>query len=221
MNYSPRAITIIGNTGSGKSTALPILVSSLSADALDADDLFQTSDPFTQDYLKDMKRWAFTNELWLTHQRALLFRKHIQQSVRSNSNKTTVIDCGLLMSWVFTYSHFLVGNINKDEWEFYQTLYDEFSANILQDTAVIRLKYSMETLLERIHKRGRDYELEYYTREYLEQIEQGLEALEKKLVMNGVPLLTIDESEIADFENSAQDQEKLIDVAKSFVFSSS
>ena len=212
-------LTLIGNIGSGKSTALPPLLDALAAKPLYADDLFQTTDPFAKPYLDDTPRWAFTNELWLTHQRAQLLQDHVGTS--GKSGQLTIVDSGLLMSWVYTYSHLLVKNITLDEWEFYQTLYDEFSANILQDTAVIRLKYSMETLLERIHKRGRDYELEYYTREYLEQIEQGLEALEKKLVMNGVPLLTIDESEIADFENSAQDQEKLIDVAKSFVFSSS
>jgi deoxyadenosine/deoxycytidine kinase len=208
-------VTLVGNIGSGKSTAMPILLEALKARPLYADDLFQV-DPFAPLYLDDIKRWAFTHELWLTHQRSLLLKEHVK--LPENNGTITVIDSGLLMSWVYTYSHFLVKNISLDEWEFYENLYDQFSTEVLLETGVVRLKYTVPTLLKRITKRGRDYELKYYTAEYLEQIEMGLDALEKKLVMKGVPFTSIDEEDIADFENSPKDTEKLISRAKSIVY---
>lgn len=216
MSSKPfQLLTIIGNIGSGKSTAMPLLLDSLQAKPLYADDLFQTTDPFAQPYLDDTPRWAFTNELWLTYQRSELLREHVR--VSNGSSQLTVVDSGLLMSWVYTYSHLLVKNISLDEWELYQTLYDHFSQAVLHESAVVRLQYSIDTLLERIQKRGREYELAYYTREYLEQVEQGLDALEKKLRMSGVPCLVIDESDVADFENSQKDAEELIRQVKLLV----
>ncbi len=207
-------LTITGNIGSGKSSAMPILLEAFDAKPLYADDLFQTTDPFAKPYLQDVKRWAFTNELWLTSQRAQLLKKHLTDN---NSDQLTIVDSGLLMSWVYTYSHLLVNNISLDEWEFYTELYDHFSKEVLQDTAVVRLKYSIPTLLKRIQQRGRDYELEYYTQEYLEQIEQGLDALEKKLRMSGVPYLAIEEENIADFVANPQDAKSLVEAVKTLI----
>lgn len=208
-------LTLVGNIGSGKSTALPLLVKEFEAKPVYADDLFQSTDPFAQLYLQDTPRWAFTNELWLTHQRSLIIKSHLENT--ENHNSLSIIDSGLLMSWVYTHSHLLVKNITLDEWEFYEQLYDQFSSDILTQTGVVRLRYSIDTLLSRIKKRGRDYELEFYTREYLEQIELGLDALEKKLTTQGVPFVSIDESEIADFEANPQDAKNLILQVKKLV----
>lgn len=203
----PKFLTIIGNVASGKSTAMPILLKELDALPLYADDLFQTLDPFAKPYLQDIKRWAFTNELWLTYERAKLIKEF-----GKDNEKLTVVDSGLLMSWVYTYSHLLVENISLDEWEFYETLYDEFANGYLVDSVVVRLEYNLDTLMKRLQKRGRDYELEYYTREYLEQIEQGLVALEKKLAQQGVKVITVHEDEVADFEHNQISAGKLVSI---------
>lgn len=212
---SPQILTIIGNVGAGKSSAMPILVNALQAMPLYADDLFQTTDPFAQLYLADTPRWAFANELWLTHQRANLLRSHLGNA--DATKQLTIVDSGLFMSWVYTYSHLLVKNITLAEWEFYQSLYDHFASEIWQDAKIVRLKYSHATLLKRIKQRGRDYELEYYTPEYLQQIESGLDALEKKLTMAAVPFLVINEAEIADFEHNSADADQLIAAVKNFL----
>lgn len=200
-----KTLTIIGNVASGKSTLMPILVKSLPAHAIDADDLFQTSDPFSKPYLADMKRWAFANETWLTLERIKILRAELGKK----KSGITVIDSGLLMSWVYTYSHFMVGNITEDEWNLYHALYDELTDGLFQNTHVVKLTYSMDTLMERLKKRGRDYELAFYTREYLGQLELGLSALNDKLKEKGVKVIEITEEFALDFENNPAEAIKI------------
>ncbi len=199
-------LTIIGNIASGKSTLMPILVKSLGAHAVNADELFQTTDPFAKPYLADMKRWAFANETWLTMERIKILRTELEKKNKG----ITVIDSGLLMSWVYTYSHLLVGNITDDEWQLYHTLYDELTGNLFQNTHVVKLSYSMDTLMERLKKRGRDYELAFYTREYLGQLEMGLSALHEKLRAKNVKVIEVTEEFITDFENDPKDTQTLV-----------
>ncbi|MEP7166674.1 MAG: deoxynucleoside kinase [Candidatus Woesebacteria bacterium] len=203
---STQTLTIIGNVASGKSTLMPILVKALKAYPVDADDLFQTSDPFAKPYLADMKRWAFANETWLTMERIKILRGEL----RKKKQKLTIIDSGLLMSWVYTYSHLLVGNITEDEWSLYHTLYDELTDGLFANTHVVKLSYSMDTLMERLKKRGRDYELAFYTREYLGQLELGLSALYEKLLQKNVKVIEVTEEFVSDFENNQDDCSKII-----------
>lgn len=203
---SAKTLTIIGNVASGKSTLMPILVKSLGAHAVDADDLFQTSDPFAKPYLADMKRWAFANETWLTIERIKILRAELGKRKQG----ITIIDSGLLMSWVYTYSHLLVGNITDDEWNLYHTLYDELTDGLFKNTHVVKLSYSMDTLMERLKKRGRDYELAFYTREYLGQLELGLSALHEKLTSKDVKVIEVTEEFVTDFENNPDDAKKII-----------
>ncbi len=205
-SMSAKTLTIIGNVASGKSTLMPILVKSLGAHAVDADDLFQTSDPFAKPYLADMKRWAFANETWLTIERIKILRAELGKRKQG----ITIIDSGLLMSWVYTYSHLLVGNITDDEWRLYHTLYDELTDGLFKNTHVVKLSYSMDTLMERLKKRGRDYELAFYTREYLGQLELGLSALHEKLTSKDVKVIEVTEEFVTDFENNPDDAKKII-----------
>ncbi len=200
-------ITIIGNVASGKTSAAPLIVEALGADFLDADTLFQTEDPFRELYLQNIKRWALTNELWLTMRRAEL----LEQAIALNSGKPLVIDSGLLMSWVYTYSHLAVGNISQDEWELYEKVYTSVTKNVLSELTVIYLNYSMPTLLKRLQQRGRDYELAYYTPDYLLQLEMGLSELTRSLSLDGCRLIEINHRDIPDFVNDPSCRSRLIE----------
>lgn len=213
MSKNNTTVVIIGNIASGKSTAIDILVDCLHYDHIDADDLFQTSDPFAKDYLQDMGRWALTNELWLTLERVKMIRKH-QSACKS---KITLIDSGLLMSWVYTYGHFLNKIISKSEWKLYEEIFTELAGDAIKKCVVIRLRYSVPTLMKRLKKRGRGYELKFYTQQYLNQIEDGLCALEEKLQTSGVPLLIVDEHNVADFEQQTHCRNKFVKSVSEFI----
>ncbi len=203
---SKKIITIIGNIGSGKSTALPLIAKHLGAQTIEADDLFQTTDPFAQPYLQDMSRWAFANELWLTVNRVKLITAELAKSKK----KLSIIDSGLLMSWVYTHSHFVAGRISAAEWDLYRELYEDYSSELLANSAVIFLDYSIPTLLKRIAKRGRQYELDFYTQQYLEELQGGLESVKAILKKKKITVVTIAEKEVPDFEENKDDAIKLL-----------
>ena len=164
-------ITIIGNVGVGKTTALPLVATALNADIIRADEFFQTN-PFRDKFLKDIPRWGFTNELYLVHKRLSLIKRSLLQSDKS----TVIIDSGLLMSWVYTKSHYLSGKITLDEWIFFQEVFFEWSHFAL-NTTLLYLTADTSTLLKRITHRKRDFELKQYKRAYLLELEIGLRDL--------------------------------------------
>lgn len=205
MKSKQKTLVIVGNIASGKSTATSIITKKLKAQKIDADNLFQTTDPFAKVYLENMSRWALTNELWLTVERVKL----IHEALEKPKKDLVVIDSGLLMSWVYTYGHYLNGIISEDEWKLYEDLYTRLCKDVLSKMIVVRLKYDLPVLMKRLKKRARAYELEFYTEDYLSQIEKGLVALERKLLKESVPMLIIDQQQIKDFENSTTDRKKL------------
>ena len=70
----------------------------------------------------------------------------------------------------------------------------------------------MPTLLKRLKQRGRDYELAYYTQDYLMQLESGLNALIQRLSVDGLRVLEIPETHVNDFVVYSEDKERLIDL---------
>lgn len=193
---SSKLITVVGNIATGKSSITPLICEALDAKFLNADTLFQTVCPFRDDYLNNTPRWALANELWLTTHRAELLREAVS-NLRPDDK--LVIDSGLLMSWVYSYSHFVEGNFTKDEWELYKDLYRLFEQEFLLSMSVVMLDYPTKTLMKRIKKRNRDYELAFYTEKYLKQINKGIKELEKLLGTRGVSVLKISEKEVPDF----------------------
>lgn len=217
MTQNPKhIITIIGNIGAGKTTTLPFVAKALDADLIEADDIFQTINPFRDRFLADIKRWGFTNELWMAHKRVNLIKTAVEQSEKEN----IVIDSGLIMSWVYTKSHFITGKMDKDEWAFFNELFTQWSKFSFK-TTLLYLTAPVDVLLKRIETRGRDYELEMYKKEYLEQIELGL----KDLIANfaGVfdDTVTIDYTEIGKLTEESAQKEFMELVRKKFSYTTS
>lgn len=187
----PQMITVIGNIGSGKTTLTPAIAKNLKAKVVFADNLFQTVDPFRELYLNDLKRWALANELWLTLERVILVKKYLKKY----QGEKLVVDSGLLMSWAYTHGHFLSGIMTKDEWQLYRRLFDRVAIGLFASSVVVALECSVETLMKRIKKRGRKFELEYYNPVYLSRIDKGLTKLKEKLRRKKIKVVTIGEQE--------------------------
>jgi len=199
-------IVVVGNIGSGKTTVAPVIAKGLKAKMIDADNLFQTTNPFRERYLKSNRRWALANELWMT-----LERMSVLANYEHYKKKKVVIDSGLLMSWAYTYSHFLSGILSHDEWKVYERLFDKVVGDCFKDLAVVKLNCRVETLLRRIKKRGRKFELEYYTKAYLQRIDKGLEELHQQLKKKGIKVVEVDEKEVKGFLNQKKTKKRVIE----------
>lgn len=188
-----KQIVIIGNVGAGKSTLTDLLVERLPAKQVPADSLFKTN-PFFPLAVSDRSRWSLTSDLWFLYERVKLAR----QTAKILEKQHVVVDSGLPMSFVYSHSRIGSGYFTADEWNFYKAIYDELTSTIAPPELVIYLKASMNSLEKRIKKRGREYELKFFTREYLAALEESLEVLIDELYRRQIRVMEIN-GEKGDF----------------------
>ena len=211
-NAKKTLIVLLGNIASGKTSTSRWLKKHLNVSTIMADNLFQTKNPYRQNYLKDVSKWAFTNEVWMTVNRYQL----IMTKIKKNPGSHLVIDSGLLMNWVYSYSHLYTKVFSKIDWQLYEQIYELCRFSDFQ-IKVIYLSYSINTLLNRLLKRGRQYELDYYNKAYLQQIQIGLNGLNKKLKRQNIPIFVLEEKLYGDFLKKSTKQEKLLKRLRLFI----
>lgn len=204
-----RIITIVGNVGAGKTTALPLVAEALNADFVKADEVFQKENPFREQFLKDLHRWAFASELWLVHRRVTL----IKEAIAKSNSETIVIDSGLLMSWAYAKSDFLTGKMTTEEWDFFNKLFTLWSKFAFK-TTLLYFTAPYGVLLKRIKKRGRDYEVALYQRTYLEQIDLGLKDLCANFEKVFDAIIMLDHSQIGNIVENKKDKQQFVTLIK-------
>jgi deoxyadenosine/deoxycytidine kinase len=211
-NSTPIFLIIVGNIASGKSTATNILAKALKIPFIEADLLFQTTNPYREDFLSDMSRWALANELWMTVNRVKILKNYAQE----NGSNVVLVDSGLLMSWVYTFAHQSDGVLDQRDWSLYQQLFSTIAQDFNRNIRVLHLDYSIPTLLERVARRGREYELQYYTAHYLSSLNRGIGELVKSLKKQSIPVQRISEEKISDFEHDDEQQKEFVKVVQQF-----
>lgn len=117
------------------------------------------------------KRYPFLLQLWFLDTRF----KAIKQALHDQNN---VLDRSIYEDWYFAKKNVELGRISGLEMEVYENLLD----NMLEELdelpkkapdLMIYLKGSFETVLERIGKRGRDYELDKSLEAYYRFLWEG------------------------------------------------
>jgi len=164
-----KQVVVIGGIGSGKTTACHALASILNLPLVDAD-LFEQN-PFLSDYVKDNKRWAFTNELYFILSRI----KKLANLSLLLANSNIVVDSGLIMSLeIYTKLHASSGTLTPAEWDFFKNIVRDYRVAIPEPNIVVMLKAPPNVQLERIKSRDRDFEANY-TLDYLTAVSKELD----------------------------------------------
>ena len=197
-------ITVIGNVASGKSTVTRLLTKKMKARQIPADSLFKVN-PFFPLALNDRPRWSLASDLWFFYERLKLERK-IPRQLKKNY---VVVDSGLPMSFVYARSRLISGYLTRNEWELYKSINDELLPTALFPDLIIYLKAPVQTILKRIKRRRRKFELKHYSAKYLLGLEESLEIVIKKLIKHKVKIIPIDISKI-DFIHNQTDLNHLI-----------
>ncbi len=186
MSPKGKIITVIGNVGSGKTTLSLKLSKLLNARLVKADTFYLTN-PFFPLAVKDRRRWSLTSDLWFLYKRVEMMKKTLSKK----NKKYVVIDSGLPMSWVYSHSRIKSGFCNRQEWELYK-IYNNLLTNSLPKTTIlIQLKASTDFLLKRIKKRGRDFEIKFFDKNYLNSLANSLMTYKKEIVKRSNKLITI------------------------------
>lgn len=152
------------------------------------------------------KRYPFLLQLWFLDTRF----KSIKQAL---TNKNNVLDRSIYEDWYFAKVNKGLGRISDLEFEIYKNLL----GNMMEELAelpkkspdlLVYLKGSFETVLSRINKRGRGYELAPELVDYYRLLWQGYdEWLEKHYKYSDVIIIDMDKMDVV---NNLSDREKLV-----------
>jgi len=173
-------ITVAGNIGAGKSSLVKMLSSQLKWQPF-----FEpvTNNPYLADFYQNMPAWGFHSQIYFLTHRLRVYHDLIKYP------SSVILDRSLYEdAEIFARNLFLNGVMSQRDYETYETLYLSLLNFLPTPDLVIYLRASVSTLQQRIHLRGRDYEMSINTA-YLEQLNQSYEIWISKFSL--CPVLTI------------------------------
>lgn len=173
-------VAVAGNIGVGKST----LVSMLSQ-RLDCQPFYEpvSENPYLADFYQDMAAWSFHSQVFFLTRRLRAHYELTQQPGSVVQDRSVYEDAD-----IFARNLFLQGFFKPRDYETYRELYETAVQLLPPPDLLIYLRASVPTLLQRISRRGRAFELSIAP-DYL----QGLNDLYEDWISNFVlcPVLTI------------------------------
>ncbi len=142
-----RYIVVEGPIGVGKTSLAQRLAEHIGADIL----LEKPQDnPFLERFYQDPQRHAMSTQLFFLFQRINELRDQAQMDL---FNTRTVSDYLFEKDALFARL-----NLSEDEYKLYQQIYQGLAPQAPTPDLVIYLQASTDTLIERVQRRGRNYE---------------------------------------------------------------
>ena len=143
-------IGIAGNIGAGKTTLTRMLTAHYGWTPKYESVSFN---PYLEDYYKDISRWSYNLETYFLAQR---FRDLVEIS----KSDGIIIQDRTLMEGVniFVANNVAMGNLSERDYDTYMQLYNLMMSMVREPDLLIYLRSSIEGIVRKIQKRGRDYE---------------------------------------------------------------
>jgi deoxyadenosine/deoxycytidine kinase len=150
MTSGKKFVAIAGNVGVGKSTLTQLL-----ADRLGWEAFYEAVDenPYLADFYGDMRAWSFHSQIFflsrrLKHHRQLVDRPHSVIQDRSVYEDAEI----------FARNLYQQESMTERDWNTYIDLYAALTNFLPAPNLVIYLRASVDTLKDRIRRRGREFE---------------------------------------------------------------
>ncbi|MEK6222052.1 MAG: deoxynucleoside kinase [Chloroflexota bacterium] len=156
-----RYIAVAGNIGVGKST----LVKNL-CDRLGWEPYYEpvADNPYLIDFYQDMNSWAFHSQVFFLTHRLRSHRELLNHPTSVVQDRSVYEDAE-----IFAKNLFVQGQISERDYQTYRGLFGLLVDMLDPPDLVVYLRSSVETLTERIARRGRDFETSI-SPEYLSQL---------------------------------------------------
>lgn len=147
---SKRFVAIAGNVGVGKSTLTALLCQRLGwtpfPEAVD-------ENPYLADFYGDMRRWSFHSQIFFLSRRLRHHRELLEHPTSVVQDRSVYEDAE-----VFARNLFNQGAMEPRDYQSYRELYEVLTGFLPPPDLVVYLRASVDTLVRRIQRRGRDYE---------------------------------------------------------------
>jgi deoxyadenosine/deoxycytidine kinase len=143
-------IGLAGNIGVGKTTFTEKI-----AAALNWTPIYESvsENPYLNDFYTDMNRWSFNLQIYFLQKRFEAQRDILSSKVGIVQDRTIYED-----SEIFAKNLNQMGQLKDRDFKTYNDLFNIMTSYLRKPDLIIYLKASTDTLLTRIHLRGREYE---------------------------------------------------------------
>ena len=193
---SPGYIVVEGPIGVGKTSLARRLAESFECDLV----LERSAEnPFLEKFYRSRKQYALPTQLFFLFQRVRQLQGLRQSDIFSPLQVSDfLLDKDALFARI---------NLDDDEYRLYQQVYTQLSSDVPVPKLVIYLQAPVDVLIERIRRRGVEYE-QMIEPAYLEKLAEAYSRL--FLTYNTAPLLIINAAEI-NFVDDEKDYATLLD----------
>ena len=195
-------IAIAGNIGAGKTSLTKQLSRSLKYKPYYEDVI---ANPYLDDFYNHMERWSFNLQIYFLNSR-------FKQLVTIDSIKQNVIQDRTIYEDAFIFAPNLnaMGLMTQRDYDNYLALFDTMLNLVKPPDLLVYLQSSIPSLVNKIHKRGRDYE-KTISIEYLSRLNERYEAWISNY--NSGKLLKINVDDL-DFVENKSDYETILELIK-------
>ena len=195
-------IAIAGNIGAGKTSLTKQLSKSLKYKPYYEDVI---ANPYLDDFYNHMERWSFNLQIYFLNSR-------FKQLVSIDKGSENVIQDRTIYEDAFIFAPNLnaMGLMTQRDYENYLSLFDTMLNLVKPPDLLVYLQSSIPNLVNKIHKRGRDYE-KTISIEYLSRLNERYEAWITNY--NSGKLLKINVDDL-DFVDNKTDYETILKLIK-------
>ena len=195
-------LAIAGNIGAGKTTLTKMLSKHYGWEPYYEDVL---KNPYLDDFYERMERWSFNLQIYFLNSR-------FKQLVTIDKSKENVIQDRTIYEDAFIFAPNLnsMGLMPQRDYENYLSLFDTMLDLVKPPDLLVYLQSSIPNLVNKIHKRGRDYE-KTISIEYLSRLNERYEAWVTNYDSGKILKINVDD---LDFVENKSDYETILNLIK-------